>query len=211
MRTFAILTILATLALLPVASAHMTAYSSDNKWKFVYGFLNEPSSTYTKNGLDLRVFDNATGALLPGLESNLTASLTYTNQTFTFSDFGGQFGKPGYYTGTVTPTAPGTYKLHLTGSINGSAVDVTIPPKEDVHELKDSFFPKASSPADQDARIAVLESQVQALQAKLATQASTPATVQPSATPAKGVPGFEVALTLGVLAVLGAIVLRRRG
>lgn len=194
---------LATLVLLatPLASAHATAYSADGKWKFVYGFLNEPAATYTKNGLDLRIADNATGALLPGLEKNLTASLMYTDQTFTFTDFKGQFGKDGSYTGSITPTKPGNYKLHLVGTINGTPVDVTIPAKEDVHDLKDSMFPAASAPADVEARLAALEEKVK-------TQAETPATA--TGATGKATPGLETSLVLAVLGLAAVLLVRRR-
>jgi hypothetical protein len=212
---FAILATLAlALAASGAASAHRTSYSQDNKWKFVFGFLNEPAVTFTKNGLDLQIIDNATGYKIPNIDT-VTAELHYgEDHEMEFEDFGGQFGKPGYYTGVVTPTLPGVYTLHLSGSINGSDIDIEIPASHPVEDIKDTYFPAVNdTSADAIAKlqddVKALKTQVATLNEKVKTQASTPATVTPVAS--KPAPAVGVALGMGLVgAVALGLALRRR-
>jgi hypothetical protein len=210
---------LAALALLLLAAAapataHKTAYSSDNKIRIVWGFLNEPAVTMTKNGLDLRIVDNATAYNIPELQSTLNVSIRYGDDTHAFTDLAGQFGKPGYYTGTITPTKAGLYTLHVSGTVNGTTIDMDIPAQHEIEAIEDTYFPEMDAPGDTAAlqqRVADLEAKVAALDAKLKTQATTPTdtTTQPSST-TKPAPGFEAALGLGALAAVAAVLALRR-
>jgi MYXO-CTERM domain-containing protein len=208
MRSTLFLLALAAVALAPIAAAHATAYSSDNKVKIVYGFTNEPAVTYTKNGLDLILSDNVTGAPISGAEKTLTkVELVYSGATWNFTDFKFAFGKPGSYSGVVTPTKAGRYDLHIVGSINGSAVDVTVQGAHDVEAYKDTLFPTADGPAEVDAKLATMQTKIDTLTAQVAAKSATPATVVSST--AKPTPGFEVGL-LAIAAVGAVLLLRRR-
>lgn len=188
------------------AAAHKTTYSADGKVKIVWGFLNEPAVTWTKTGLDLILSDNATGAPLEGVEKTLKASLVLGDQVHAFEDFGAQHGQKGRYTDVVTLTRPGLYSLRLEGTINGSAVALTIPAQHEVSDVKETYFPDADGPSQLAARLKALEDQVATLKATQQTQATTPAPVneQKNDTPAPG--------PLAVLALLGvaALALARR-
>lgn len=206
----AILALAALLLAAPLASAHATAYSSDGQFKVTWGFLNEPAVTWTKTGLDLIITDNSTGGPVDGAEKTLNATLLYNDQSHPFS-LSPQFGAHGRYTDVITMTRPGVYKLHVTGSINGTAVDLTIPAKEETHDVNGTYFPDpVGTPLDVKQRIGDLQNQIDALREQLAAKSATPATVI-SSPPAKPTPGFEAVLALGVLAVVAAVALRRRG
>ena len=219
MKTSRLMLALSLLALLavPLASAHKTAYTPDGKIKIVWGFLNEPAVTFTKNGLDLRIVDNATGFAIPDLQSGLKAEMHYGEDVeMEFKDFGGQFGKPGYYTGVITPTKAGIYVLHLSGTVNGTDVDIEIDSSHDVEDINDTYFPPLEHGSDAsalEARVKALESAVTALQAKVKADSATPTTIvsqtPTGGSPAKPAPAAALGLVLvGVVAL--ALVLRRR-
>ncbi|GEM_PF-3169280 len=215
-----LLALAAILLAAPLASAHASMYTSDGRFKVTFGFLNEPATTWTKTGLDLIITDNATGGPVDGADKTLNATLVYNDQSHDFK-LSPQFGTHGRYTDVITMTRPGLYKLHVTGTINGSAVDLLIPAKEATPDINDTYFPDAiGTPLDVKAQMAAMQSEIDALKAQIKTQASTPATVisqtpdastPASSSPAKPAPGFEPALAVGVLAVVALVVLRRRG
>lgn len=214
LRTLIMITLLValTLAVTPSASAHKTTYSPDGKVKIVWGFLNEPAVSMTKNGLHLALSDNATGAPITGAES-LHAELKYAGadeeRLLTLAT---QFNVPGAYTSVVTPSKPGLYTLHLKGTINGSEVDLEIPGSHDVVAIEETYFPELE---DTDgtalvAQIDALTARISALEAKAQTQSNTPATLTPQPTGRA-----DTALPAGIaLAALGtvalALTMRRR-
>ncbi|HUR69204.1 MAG TPA: hypothetical protein VM370_08155 [Candidatus Thermoplasmatota archaeon] len=194
----------------PTAAAHKTAYSPDGKLKIVWGFLNEPAVTDTKNGLDLRIQDNATGYAIPDLQSHLHAEMHYGDQE-TEMDLEGQFGKPGYYTAVLTPTKAGVYVLHLSGEVNGTELDMEIPGAHEVEDIADTYFP-AEEDDDKalEDRVAALETEVAALKAQIKTQTQTPATLTPQPTATGSGPIPAVGVVLAALAVVGVALLVRR-
>lgn len=190
------------------ASAHKTAYTPDNKVKITWGFLNEPAVTWTKTGLDLILRDNATGAPIEGADKTLNASLVLGDAAHAF-ELSPQHGadKKGSYTDVVTLTRPGLYGLRLTGTINGSAVDMTIPAQHEITDVQETYFPDADGPAQLAARLKALEDQVGALKATQKAQTDAPATV----TTQKNTPAAGLVPTLGLLAVAALLLARRRG
>lgn len=220
MRAFLAIAFTAMLVVgfVPTAAAHKTTYTEDGKIKIVWGFLNEPAVTWTKTGLDLILSDNATGAPISGASETLEAHLIWGDDELHFEHLRAQHGKPGGYTDVVTLTQPGLYSLKLHGTINGSAVDMTIPAAHDTSAIEGTFFPSAENPfmvgedgtAALQAEIADLKARIAALEAKATTQSQTPATVteQPPAV-TSDVP--SAGLLLGALALVGAaLVLRRK-
>jgi hypothetical protein len=201
---FALAAVALVLSVAGPAAAHATAYSPDGKWKFVFGFTNEPAVTMTKNGLDLQIIDNATGFKIPDLQTSLKAEMHKGDVERELKDFAGQFNKSGYYTAAITPTEPGVYTLHLAGTINGSDVEIEIKTSHDVADIADTYFP-ARDAAD----YTELEARVAALEAKAKTQSETPTTTTKATS--KGTPGFEPALLAGAVGVVVlALALRRR-
>jgi hypothetical protein len=189
------------LLVVPTASAHASVFTSDGRYKVTFGFLNEPAVTYTKTGLDLIITDNATGGPVDGADKTLHATLLYGDKTHDLS-LAPQFGTHGRYTDTITLTEPGFYKLHVTGTLNGTTVDVTIPAKEPTPDINDTYFPDhPPSLADLQAQVAALQQQVAALQAKATQQAASTTPVTTQFAPTKAAPAVEL---VGALAVVGA-------
>lgn len=199
----ALVAIALLLAFAPTASAHKTSYSADNKIKVVWGFLDEPALAHVKNGLDLRLSDNATGAPIAGVTSaTLHVELHYGDHEWEFEDFGAQFGSPGRYTGVVTPTRAGLYKLHLEGTINGSAVDMEISAAHEIRDVRESMFPdKVNNTRDLEGQIGTLKSDLAAAKADIAALKAGKG--------ANAAPGAPAAAVL-VLAGIAGLMLRRR-
>jgi hypothetical protein len=76
-------------------------------------------------------------------------------------------GPLGQYEATIVPTAPGGYDFHITGSIHGQAVDLTVTSdktQEPVAGTSDLEFPtKLPSPADIATRLDRIDARIQAL------------------------------------------------
>ncbi|HEX2066603.1 MAG TPA: hypothetical protein VHI93_07305 [Candidatus Thermoplasmatota archaeon] len=218
---------LAALLLAAPAAAHQTWYDNGktqtaaSKVRLVYGNLYEPVSTFQKTGLDLGVFD-IKGKPITGIECVdgrgervpdaplTTLALTYAGQTLDLSaGCKAQHGKPGWYTFPVIYTRPGSYVLHVKGTINGTAVDQEIQPAHPVADSSGEMFPvkvegaeaNAAKVAELNGRVAQLTGDLEALRGRLASLEN------------KGVKGAGagagVAL-LGLVAVLGLAAARRR-
>jgi len=175
---------LVALLLAPTAAAHKTTYSDDGKIKIVWGFRNEPATTWTKTDLDLILTDNVTGAPITGATETIQhAALEYGEEELDL-ELEAQHGQVGRYTSqVVTLTRPGYYTLHLEGTINDA------------------------NPYEAATEIAALKARLDALEAKADTQSSTPATVT-AQTPTSQTPGFTFVALLGAVAVL--LALRRK-
>ena len=227
----AVVTAMTTLAALPTASAHASATSDDGKIKVTWGWTDEPATTHAKNGLDLvlRYADNDTG-VMGAHEAGLQVELRYGDEVLTLEAIQPQHGREadGRYTGLhpITPSQSGLYTLHLSGTLNGSAIDVTIPATHEVQGIEETYFPPASgtdggSGGDTSAlesRIAALEAKVAALEAKAQTQSEqtptpTTRTGGGGGDTSNGIPsaGFVGLLVASVAAVALASAFRRRG
>lgn len=86
----------------------------------VVGFLDEPVFVGQKSGLDLRV--EVGGEPAEGLEETLNAEVIFGDETRPL-EISPSFGEPGAYRSIFFPTAAGPYTFHITGEIDGEAVD----------------------------------------------------------------------------------------
>lgn len=208
-RSLAALAVMATafMTLVPTAVAHKNAVSPDGAIKISWGFLNEPAITETKNGLDLRVMDNATGYAIPDLQSVLHVEMHYGDEEMAFDDLTGQFGKPGHYTAVITPSRPGVYTLHVSGTVNGTELDMEIPAAHEIGDIQETYFPRKAEAGDLEARVAALEAKVSALEAQATAQAQeTKPVATATGSASNGVPGLGL---VGILAAVGIVVALR--
>lgn len=174
------LALLATAVLLavPAASAHTAYTTADGKYRLAVGNLNEPVYTFVKTGLDVIITSNDT-ARTPFPISNpgdLTATLIAPDGHTLSQPLTKQFGTVNRLTfqeGYVL-TQPGQYKVHLVGTINGTAIDATINDAGVLGDQKDITFPDTQVPSSLElaSRVAALEQQVSAMSAS----SSAPAT-----------------------------------
>lgn len=141
-----------------LVSAHETRAVGD--YKFVVGFLNEPAIQDEVNAISVRITipaaDDATPAdgedevadtPVTGLADSLQFEVIYQDQKATLP-VEAKWGDPGHYVAYFIPTQPGDYSFHITGEIDGQAIDEmftsgpetfsTVDPRADLE------FPKAS-------------------------------------------------------------------
>ena len=207
--------LVACLALAPTAAAHASKTSGDGKVRVTWGWTGEPAVTMTKNGLDLIIRDNATGAGIGGLENaDLEVSIHHGEDELHVETLATQFGKgPGNYTAShaITPTKPGLYTLHVRGTIAGSQVDLEIPATHEMEAIEETYFPEMASgdAAALAQKVATLEQKVAALEAKAQAQSTRPTDVTPQTGGANDAPGFGLLAALAA-AGLALVVLRRR-
>lgn len=84
------------------------------------GFINEPVFVGDKSGLEFSVMKD--DQPVTGLEQTLTAQVTYQGQSRDLP-LEARDDSPGWYQSVFIPTAAGPYTFHISGSINGTAVD----------------------------------------------------------------------------------------
>ncbi|HVN54239.1 MAG TPA: hypothetical protein VMT46_07905 [Anaerolineaceae bacterium] len=119
------------------------------------GFHNEPALVGEPNSLDLFVTHSKTGEKVNGLEQTLKAELIMGSSKTELPVYA-RDEEDGAYGADVIPTAPGDYTWHITGSINGTPVDISMTSAPDtfssVEEKAKYEFPKpAGSTAGQAA------------------------------------------------------------
>ena len=138
-------------------------------YEFIVGWRNEPATTGVLNGLDMgieRHFANNTTAWVEGAETALTTVLS-TGGVSTTKAVTPQDGRPGWYTFDVIPTRVGTYSVRITGTLNTTSIDISIP-LDDVGPASDIQFPVADpTPSDLQDRLNQANAQVAALQSQV--------------------------------------------
>ena len=102
----------------PLALAHeartLGAYSIE------VGFIDEPVFVGQKSGLEFGVMKSE--APVEGLDATLKATVTFGAKTLDLP-ITAREEQPGWYQSEFIPTQAGPYTFHLTGSIDGQAVD----------------------------------------------------------------------------------------
>jgi hypothetical protein len=109
------------LATAGLAAAHEHRHVGE--YELVVGFRSEPAYVGLLNGLDLQVHDHD-GEPVEGLADALNVTILYGDQSQELT-LRAVWGRPGVYTADVIPTETGTYSFHITGMIEGEAVDET--------------------------------------------------------------------------------------
>jgi hypothetical protein len=166
-RVFIVLALL-TLWLIPLtASAHEKVNAGS--YHLEVGWVKEPVIVGERNGLDLFIAQSAgeqvqatattehdhdadtteasQEAGVTGAESTLKFTVEYGSASQSY-DLVPVEDKPGYYTADFIPTREGQYTFHLTGAINGEAVEVKVEPEEVVSAGKLAFPEPLESPGN---------------------------------------------------------------
>jgi hypothetical protein len=106
------------LAMPGLAAAHEIRQVGD--YQFVVGLIGEPVFTDQKSGLEIQVTANEEP--VEGLEESLEAEVIFGDQSRSLT-LEPRFGEPGWYQSVFFPTAAGPYTFHVTGEIEGQAID----------------------------------------------------------------------------------------
>jgi hypothetical protein len=131
----------------PAALAH-EGRAVNNKYNFVVGWGDEPAYAGFKNSVEL-ILSGANHKPITDLGDTLKVEITTGTQKMTLpfeANFEvGEFGEPGDYRAWMVPTRPGTYSFHITGTINGDAIDQTFTSSDktfdDIRSQSDVQFP----------------------------------------------------------------------
>jgi len=111
----------------PPVAAHQ--HVMQGEYELTVGWRSEPAIVGSLNGLDLGIQDhlwNGTVVWVLGVETNLTATLSTGPATKMYA-LSPQDDRPGWYTFDVIPTVAGAYSVKLVGTLNTTAVNVTVP------------------------------------------------------------------------------------
>ena len=123
-RAIVAIMVAASLAAISIGPALAHEQREVGDYPLTVGFIDEPVYIGSKSGLEIRVTTTADEQPVEGLESSLTASVTQgaTSRDLPLSP---RFGQPGWYQSYFVPTVAGAYSFHVTGDIEGTAVDET--------------------------------------------------------------------------------------
>jgi hypothetical protein len=190
------------LTLLTAAPALAHTTHDAGPYKITFGWEHEPTYTGAENAVQVFIHD-AKGAALDDLGSKgLTVRVTAANQTSDPLALTSAFdpdtglGTHGEFDAPLTPTSPGTYTFHITGDINGTAVDVSDSSSDktfaNVEDPTTIEFPAKTQTNQQ------LSTAVTTLQSRLSAAQSAAASAKSSASSAR---------TLAVVAIVVAVVL----
>jgi hypothetical protein len=141
-----------------LVSAHEHRTVGD--YNFVVGFLNEPAVQDELNAVSVRITkpvpadatpapgeEEVTETPVEGLEDSLTFEVILGDQKVTLP-VEAAWRDPGHYVAYFIPTQPGDYSFHITGEIEGTAIDETFTAGPEtfstVEARSDLEFPKSS-------------------------------------------------------------------
>ena len=91
-------------------------------YTFVVGFIQEPVYVGNKSGLEVNITTTADELPVEGLETTLKATVTQGQSTRDLP-LSPRFNAPGWYQSYLIPTVAGAYTFHITGEIDGTAID----------------------------------------------------------------------------------------
>jgi hypothetical protein len=203
----------ATLTALALTAAPALAHEHRDvgAYTFTVGWKNEPTYSGFGNAVQLFLAD-ASGKPVTNLGDTLNVTPVFNGQrgeTLPLHPaFGATYGTQGEYDSALTPTRPGTYAFHFTGSIAGQTIDETFTSSDktfsNVADAGAIQFPaKDPSNGELAAKLTNLDprmASLQAAQARAASRASTATTV--------AIAGIVLSL-LGL--VVAAVALRSSG
>lgn len=180
-------------------------------YTFTVGWKNEPTYSGFSNAVQMFLAD-AAGKPVTNLGDTLNVTPVFNGQkgeTLALRPaFGATYGTQGEYDSALTPTRPGTYAFHFTGSIAGQNIDETFTSSDktfsNVADAGGIQFPaKDPSNGELAAKLTNLDPRIASLQA-----AQTQAASKASRATTLGVLGIVVGL-LGI--VVAAVALKSGG
>lgn len=204
---------LATAGLLVVASPAFAHTEKDaGPYKLLFGWRDEPAYTGSQNAVQLFVHD-ASGKAIDDLGtkgltvvvstgSGATAKSSSPLALTSAFDPDSGLGTHGEFDSPLLATAAGTYTFHITGDINGTAVDVSA-------ASSDTTFSNVTDPTAiefpiQAQTVPQLSSAITTLQDRVASAQSAATSAKSSANSSKTVAiiAIIVAIVLGLVAII---------
>jgi hypothetical protein len=204
---------LATLSLILTASpAFAHADRSVGPIGMAIGFGTEPAYAGQPNSAQVLLSEN--GKPVIDLGDSLKMEVSFGGEQTTIPlepDFEiGEFGEPGDYRAWFIPSQAGAYTFHLSGSVHGTKIDlsVTSGPKTfaEVTSPTEAMFPAVDTPSTQE-----LSQRIEQDSARLTAAAAETASAKSAADDAKTVAVIAVIVGgIGVVVAIWALVKGRR-
>src|ERR1700704_4049040 len=206
---------LATAVLLMAAPALAHTTKDAGPYKLTFGWRDEPAYTGAQNAVQLFIKDakgnpvddvgakGLTVAVTTGSGATAKTSSPMTLKSAFDPDTG--LGTHGEFDAPILPTAAGTYTMHITGDINGTAVDVSAASSDKT--FADVTDPTAIEFPVQTQTLPQLSSAITTLQDRVATAQSGAAAAKSSAKTSRTV--AIIAIVVAVVLVLVALVAGR--
>jgi hypothetical protein len=202
---------LATTVLLVASPAFAHTEKDAGPYKLLFGWRDEPAYTGSLNAVQLFVHDTSGKALddlgTKGLTvvvstgSGATAKSSSPLALTSAFDPDSGLGTHGEFDSPLLPTAAGTYTFHITGDINGTAVDVSA-------SSSDTTFANVTDPTAiqfplQSQTVPQLSSAITTLQDRVASAQSAATAAKSSANSSRTVAiiAIVVAIVLGLVAI----------
>ncbi len=117
--------LLAALVLPGLALAHERRDIGGGKYTAVVGWEDEPTIQGQKNAAGFRITTKDGNQPVEGLEKTLKLTIAFGGGQPKEFPLRPVFKDPGHYVADIIPTKAGSYVWHLTGTIEGTAVDET--------------------------------------------------------------------------------------
>jgi hypothetical protein len=204
---------LATVSLILTASPALAhADRSVGPIDMAIGFGTEPAYAGQPNSAQVILSEN--GKPVVDLGDSLTMEVSFGGEQTTIPlepDFEiGEFGEPGDYRAWFIPSQAGEYTFHLSGSVHGTKIDlsVTSGPKtfSEVTSPTEAMFPAVDTPSNQE-----LSQRIEQDSARLTAAAAETASAKSAADDAKTVAVIAVIVGgLGIVVAIWALVRGRR-
>ena len=195
---------LATTGLLVAAPAFAHTEKDAGPYKLLFGWRDEPAYTGSLNAVQLFVHDASGKAiddlgtkgltLVVSTGSGATAKSSSPLALTSAFDPDSGLGTHGEFDSPLLPTGPGTYTFHITGDINGTAVDVSATSSDTT--FADVTDPTAIEFPVQAQTVPQLSSAITTLQGRVASAQSAAASAKSSANSARafGIVGIALAI-----------------
>jgi len=203
---------LAITGLLVAAPAFAHTEKDAGPYKLLFGWRNEPSYTGSLNAVQFFVHD-ASGKAIDDLGkkgltvvvstgSGATAKSSSPLALTSAFDPDSGLGTHGEFDAPLLSTAAGTYTFHITGDINGTAVDVSATSSDTT--FADVTDPTAIEFPVQAQTVPQLSSAITTLQSRVESAQSAAASAKNSASSSRTVAivAIVVAIVLGLVAIV---------
>jgi hypothetical protein len=195
------------LSLAPIVAAH--GHTTASGFNFVIGWSGEPAFVGQPNAVQLFVYD-ADEKPITDIPADAISVVVSTAGQDSASlplapafDVEEGFGTPGEYSSDIIPTAPGDYTFHFTGTIHGTAIDVSMTSSDETFDgvvaAGDLEFPvKQPTLTEVGTRLDRIDGRIDALQA-----AAPPPNAIPDAQAAAATAQSQANQALEIGALLG--------
>jgi hypothetical protein len=222
LRRAALCATVAGLVLIPAGSALAHGEAGQGDLILTIGFAEEPAYAGLPNAVQLVVEHD--GKPVTDLKpSDVQVEVTFGEETSEPMDMepaffieGGQvvFGEPGEYRANFTPSQPGDYTFHFTGTIDGEEVDeeMSSSPKtfSSVEDVAASSFPAVEAPSNEELATRIDE-EAGRTEETVAAAEDAAASAEDAASSARTVGMIGVVLgAIGIIAAIAALVASRR-